>query len=304
MYQTEDAFERMMNGLLKDGDWDLYVQVYEYTDRVAHILWRYMDPGHPLYKADKATKYQEAMREAYERMDRIVGEAKAALPEGATLIVLSDHGFTSFRRAVNYNRWLVDNGYLALNAGTGVMTLQDLFDDNRLLFKNVDWSRTRAYALGLGNVYVNLRGREREGIVSPGAEYAALIAELKTKLPQMVDPETGEKPVFAVYTRDEIYKSYDPDLTPDLRITNAPHYRVSWQTSLGGVPEKLIEVNDKAWSGDHCSLDPSFVPGMFFCNRPVPGKPDMLDMAPTILRSLGVEVPKDLEGTPLWEAPK
>ena len=120
MNQTVDAYEKMMNGLLKDGDWDLYVQVYEFTDRVAHILWRYMDPEHPLYDAAKAPKYQEAMRKAYERMDthRRRG-AWRSCPKDATLIVLSDHGFTSFRRAVNYNRWLIDNGYMALKAGHG-----------------------------------------------------------------------------------------------------------------------------------------------------------------------------------------
>lgn len=304
VYNTEDAFETMMKALLRDRDWDLYVQVYEFTDRVAHILWQYMDPGHPLYDAQKAPKYQQAMREAYERMDRIVGEARAALPEGATLIVVSDHGFASFRRAVNYNRWLVDNGYLALKSDTGILTLEDLFDDNRLLFKNVDWSRTKAYALGLGNVYVNLKGRERDGIVEPGQEYDALLGELKESMPKMVDPETGERPVHAAYTRDELYVKYDPDLTPDLRVTNTPNYRVSWQTSLGGVPEKLVESNDKAWSGDHCSLDPSFVPGLLLSNRMFKDDPRMIDVAPTILDALGVAVPTDLEGAPLWEGAK
>ncbi len=302
MNQTVDAYEKMMRGLLKDGDWDLYVQVYEFTDRTAHVLWRYLDPQHPMYDAAKAPKYEKALRDAYIRMDTIVGEAAASLPKDATLIVLSDHGFTSFRRAVNTNRWLIDHGYLALKADTGTLTLQDLFDDNRLLFKNVEWSKTRAYALGLGNVYVNLKGREAHGIVAPGAEYDALLASLKRELPEMVDPDTGQKPVFAVYTRDELYKGYDPDLTPDLRVTNAPGYRVSWQTSLGGAPERLVEANEKAWSGDHCSLDPSFVPGIFFCNRPVAADPQMLDLAPTILSLSGVPVPKDFEGRALLGA--
>lgn len=301
MNQTVDAYENMMKGLLRDGDWDLYVQVYEFTDRAAHILWQYMDPKHPHYGAPEAAKYREEMRKAYIRMDTIVGEAMALLPPGTPLIVLSDHGFTSFRRAVNYNRWLIDEGYMALKADTGVLTLQDLFDDNRLLFKNVDWSKTRAYALGLGNVYVNLKGREREGIVEPGAEYQRLCDELKRKLPQMVDPDTGDHPVHAVYTRDELYTGYDPDITPDLRVTNTPGYRVSWQTSLGGAPELLVEQNEKAWSGDHCSLDPSFVPGMFFCNRKIYQAPNMLDMAPSVLRLLGVSLPSDLEGKAIVE---
>ncbi len=299
MNQTVDAYERMMKGLLKDGDWDLYVQVYEFTDRIAHVLWRYLDPGHPLYDAARAPLYEEAMRKAYVRMDTIVGEAMERLPEGATLIVLSDHGFTSFRRAVNTNRWLIDHGYMTLTADTGTLTLQDLFDDNRLLFKNVDWSRTRAYALGLGNIYINLKGREALGCVNPGPEYRELLDRLKRELPQMVDPDTGDRPVFAVYTRDELYKGYDPNLTPDLRVTNPPGYRVSWQTSLGGAPERLVEPNEKAWSGDHCSLDPSFVPGIFFCNRKVEREPQMIDLAPTILSLAGVKPPAILEGQAL-----
>lgn len=299
MYQTEGAYEKMMLALLKDGDWDLYVQVYEFTDRIGHVLWRYMDEGHPLYDAARAPQYREAMREAYRYMDRIVGEAVASLPEGAELMVLSDHGFASFRAEVNYNRWLVDRGYMVLSADTGVMTLEDLFDDDRLLFKNVDWSKTRAYALGLGNVYVNLKGREAQGIVAPGAEYDALCAELKREMPLIVDPANGERPVHAVYHRDEIYRDYDPDLVPDLRVTNVPNYRVSWQTSLGGVPDALVQPNAKPWSGDHCSLDPSFVPGAFFLSRPFDRDPDMLDAAPTVLELLGVPVPPAMEGRPL-----
>lgn len=296
---TESDFERMMVSLLEDADWDLYVQVYEFTDRVAHILWRYMDEGHPLYDPAKAPAYQEAMRKAYIKMDRIVGKALAAMPEDAALLVLSDHGFASFRRAINYNRWLLDHGYLSLQADTGVMTLEDLFDDDRLLFKNVDWSKTSAYALGLGNIYINLRGRERQGIVSPGEEYDALCRRLQEELPKIVDPATGERAVHAVYRREEIYRDFDPDVVPDLRVTNTPNYRVSWQTSLGGAPESLFETNEKAWSGDHCSLDPSFVPGLLLSNRPLRPNPDMLDLAPTILDLLGVPPNQDLEGQSL-----
>lgn len=296
---TESDFERMMVSLLRDADWDLYVQVYEYTDRVAHILWRYMDEGHPLYDPVKAPAYQDAMRKAYVRMDHIVGEAMEAMPEGAALLVLSDHGFASFRRAVNYNRWLIDHGYLSLKADTGVMTLEDLFDDDRLLFKNVDWQKTQAYALGLGNIYINLKGRERQGIVSPGPEYDALCRTLQEELPKVVDPSTGERAIHAVYRREEIYRNFDPAVVPDLRVTNTPNYRVSWQTSLGGAPESLFETNEKAWSGDHCSLDPCFVPGLLLSNRSLESDPDMLDMAPTILDLLGVPLSPELEGRSL-----
>jgi len=301
MNLTVDAYARMMKQLLRDGDWDLYVQVYEYTDRIGHILWQYMDPEHPIYDAEKAPHFQMEMRKAYQKMDTIVGEAIEAVGPGVPILIVSDHGFASFRKGVNYNRWLIDNGYMTLKDETGILTLEDLFDDDRLLFKNVDWAGTRVYALGLGNLYINLKGREREGIVSPGQEYDDLVAELKEKMPLLVDPETGDRPIHAVYHRDDIYRLYDPDLIPDLRVTNTPGYRVSWQTSLGGAPEAIIEENRKAWSGDHCSLDPSFVPGICLGTMDLRENPNMLDIAPTVLALLGVPVPETMEGTPLIE---
>jgi predicted AlkP superfamily phosphohydrolase/phosphomutase len=299
MYETEGAYEKMMESLLKDGDMDLYVQIYEFTDRIAHILWRYMDESHPGYNKDKAAVYQNELRKSYIYMDKIVGEAMALIPRDAALIVLSDHGFASFRKEVNYNRWLVDNGYMTLTENPGLMSLYDLFDDNRLLFKNVDWSKTRAYAMGLGNIYINVKGREKEGIVEMGAEYERTVNELVGKLPRITDPDTGESPVCKVYRRDEIYKDYNPDLIPDLRVSNNPGYRVSWQTSLGGVPDSLISLNNKPWSGDHCSLDPEWVKGMFFMNRKVEGSVNIIDVAPTVLFLLGEKPPAEMEGSTL-----
>jgi len=297
MYETEKPYENMMAALLKDGDMDLYVQVFEYTDRMSHILWRYMDERHPLFDPVKAPRYREEMKKAYIYMDDIVGRATSLIPRDTVLIVLSDHGFASFRKEVNYNRWLVDNGYMALKEDTGLMSLYDLFDDDRLLFKNVDWAKTKAYGLGLGNIYVNLKGREKHGIVNPGREYEELMDAICSELPKIVDPETGEAPVCKVYKRDEIYRDYDPDVIPDLRVSNHPGYRVSWQTSLGGVPDKLIAPNLKPWSGDHCSLDPYCVKGMFFCNRTLMDTElNILDVAPTILDILGVKPHPEMEG--------
>lgn len=289
MYETEKSYENIMKTLLKEGDEDIYVQIYEFTDRVAHILWRYLDEKHPLYDRKKAKIYQEEFMKSYIYMDKIVGEAMEVLPKDAILIVLSDHGFASFRKEVNYNRWLVDNGFMKLKEDTGLMSLYDLFDDNRLLFKNVDWSQTKAYALGLGNIYINLKGREKEGIVSEGKEYEEVIRKIVEELPKMVDEENNEKPVCRVYRREEIYKNFDKNLVPDLRVSNNPNYRVSWQTSLGGVPDKLITLNLKPWSGDHCSLDPIWVKGMFFCNKKVEGDVNIIDIAPTILNYFGIK---------------
>lgn len=295
MYQTEGAYEKIMVQLLKDGDCDLYVQIYEFTDRIAHILWRYIDEEHPLYDQEKAPLYQNELKKSYIYMDKIIGKALELIPKECILIVLSDHGFASFRKEVNYNRWLVDNGLMTLKEDTGLMSLYDLFDNNRLLFKNVDWSRTKAYALGLGNIYINLKGREKEGIVKEGKEYEEVVAKIVNELPKIVDPETGEHPVCKVYRRDEIYKNYDPNLVPDLRVSNNPGYRVSWQTSLGGVPDDLIALNLKPWSGDHCSLDPQCVKGMIISNRKLGENMNIIDVAPSVLTFLKVS-PDGMEG--------
>ncbi len=300
---TRSQYKHMMEGLLKDGDYDLYVQVFEFTDRVGHILWRYTDPQHPGNRGreEKVAKYGPELDKTYEAMDAIVGAAMAAAPEGSTILVVSDHGFTSFRRSVNYNTWLAQHGFITFKGQNRLTTVTELFDNNAVLFSNVDWSRTRAYALGLGNIYINLAGREPQGIVLPGKEYDETVAQIRAGLESLVDSETGEKPVRKVYTRDEMYSGYDPALIPDLRVANNLNYRVSWQTSLGGAPEKLIEENLQPWSGDHCSMDPALVPGIFFSSKKInTDAPAMTDLAPTLLQLLNAAPAQKMDGKPLF----
>jgi predicted AlkP superfamily phosphohydrolase/phosphomutase len=175
-----------------------------------------------------------------------------------------------------------------------------LFDHGQF-WENVDWSKTRAYAMGLGEVYVNLKGREAQGIVEPGPGYEALKQELKTKMMAMVDPETGERPVRRVVTREEAFRKFDPNMIPDLFVMNADGYRVSWQTSLGGVPKQVFEPNKNVWSGDHCSVDPEIVRGIFFINRKLttPRAPYIADVYPTVLGALGVKAPYEVDGVEL-----
>jgi len=293
---------KMFNAFLSSDD-DLFVQQFEFPDRVGHVFWRLMDPKHPAYNAALAPQWGDALLRAYQLMDAIVGDAmRAAEAHQAALIVLSDHGFASFRKSVNYNTWLVINGYLALKSGVQVKkrNVEMLFDQGQF-WENVDWSKTRAYAMGLGEVYINLRGREEHGIVQPGAEYDALKTELKQRLVTMADPENGEHPVRRVLAREEIYRQFDPNMIPDLFVTNNDGYRVSWQTSLGGIPKDLIEPNKQVWSGDHCSVDPDIVRGIFFYNRKLATDraPYIADIYPTVLGLLGVKAPYQLDGVEL-----
>ncbi len=296
--QTVTAFRKLLEHFL-DGDERLLVHYFEFTDRVGHILFRFMDPTHPYYDPDRAAKYQKAFMESYQKMDDIVGEVQSRLGPESTLIVLSDHGFSSWRRSFNINTWLARNGYLALTGGEGkVQDLETLFDRGQF-WPNVDWSRSRAYHLGLGGLFINLRGREAQGIVAPGREYEELRRELAAKLEALVDPETGVHPVRKVYLREEIYSSFDPSIVPDLIVTTEEGYRISWQSALGGMPKDLFVDNARPWSGDHCTLNPDVVPGVLFANRPLKRQlVDMVDVYPTILALLDEQPPEKVQGVP------
>jgi len=298
---TVSKYREMFRKFLEKDDADLMVQCFEFTDRVGHIFWRMMDPEHPAYKPELAAKYGDAILKSYQQMDAIVGDALPYAESGkAVVLVCSDHGFATWRKSINTNTWLAKNGYLVLKgAESGVKNLEDLFGKGEF-WPNVDWSKTRAYALGLGGLYVNLAGREAHGIVAPGPEYQAVMKELQEKLEAWTDPENGKKPVFHVYSRDEAYGKYDANLVPDMFVANSEGYRISWQTSLGGTPKELIDTNKQIWSGDHCSLDPSVVPGILFSSRAISSeKPTITDLAPTILKLLGVPDPQPMDGKPV-----
>jgi len=237
----------------------------------------------------------------YRQMDRIVGRARAVAPPDAVFIVCSDHGFTSYRRGINYNTWLAKNGFMTLTSAYygEQKTLDDLFHGGSF-FENVDWSRTKAYALGLGEIYLNVEGREPQGIVRPGAEYDQVRAAIVTGLEGFTDPVTGEHPVHKVYTREEMYDGFNADVIPDLRPANNPNWRVEWQTALGGFTPEVVTENRKLWSGDHCSVEPEFVRGILFVNRPLASpNPRIVDLAPTLLTAAGVTPPAGLDGVTL-----
>ncbi len=299
---TVQQYRKMMNGLLDEKELDLYVQIYEYTDRVGHVFWRLLDTEHPAYDAEKARKFGDAVEKSYIQMDEIVGDAAARLSPDDLLLVVSDHGFATWRRSVNYNTWLVENGFLAMTSGKEIAANLEMLFGQGEFWPNVDWTRTKAYSMGLGEIYINVKGREGKGVVAPGAEYESVRAEIKEKLVNLVDPKTGLKAVRNVYTREEAYGAFDADVIPDLFVTNTAGYRVSWQASLGVATREMFEDNKQIWSGDHCSVDPELVPGIVFSSRPLKGgrTPAIADIPATIYKALGVAAPEKLDGSPLF----
>jgi predicted AlkP superfamily phosphohydrolase/phosphomutase len=320
-WDIDDERQRMFfAGLdrLREG---ALVCVFDATDRVQHMFWRGIDPTHPANRARKpgaganasagapavATEdapASTAIAEQYRRNDAFLGQVMAKLKDDDLLMVLSDHGFNAFRRGVNLNRWLLDHGYLALKPGG---------DASAEWLRDVDWSRTRAYALGLTGIFLNIKGRERDGIVSPGAEARQLKAELMASLGGLRDAEAGADTGVAVgagaigireiFDASVVYDGPYVENAPDLLVGYNTGYRVSWDCATGMVSGPVFEDNVKPWSGDHC-IDPRLVPGVFFCSRAVTrDDPALIDIAPTALELFGVDVPKHMEGASLFKEP-
>ena len=297
---TATSDRRMLAALLAERG-RLLIHYFEFPDRVSHVFWRFRDPQHPAYDAKLAARYGDAVERSYQLMDLIVGETMRVLAPEDVLIVLSDHGFATWRRSVNYDSWLVENGYLVLSGGAQRKNLEALFSRGQF-WESVDWNRSRAYAMGLGDIYVNLKGREKNGIVEPGAPYEALRQELSQRLAALTDPKNGERAVSRVFKREDIYRRFDPRLIPDLIVTNRPGYRVSWQASLGVPTDTVFEDNRDVWSGDHCSLDPELVKGVFFASRPfrAAATPTIADATASVRALIGAPAPPDAAGKSLW----
>ena len=267
------------------------VCVFDAMDRIQHMFWRYGEKGHPAARGIPNPEHADAIERIYRHCDAIVGKTLDRLGEGDVLMVVSDHGMTSFRRGMNLNRWLRDHGYLALKEGKSGSA--DWLAD-------VDWSRTRAYTVGLCGLYLNLEGREAQGIVKPGAEAQKLKRELMEKLRNLKDPETGEIAVNEIFDAAALYDGPYAGNAPDFIVGYNHGYRTSWDCATGVVDAPCFEDNVKPWSGDHC-VDPRLVPGIFFCTHAIEkANPSLLDIAPTALRVFGVEPPAHMEGKPLF----
>jgi predicted AlkP superfamily phosphohydrolase/phosphomutase len=293
---------------LNKTDWNLFISVFQAPDRVQHLFWRYMDPEHPMYDQEGAKEWGDAIFQVYKRMDDIVGRALPYVDGNTTLIILSDHGFNPFRKAVNVNTWLVENGFMFLEGQSrSDYKLADLFGQGQF-WPNVDWSRTEAYALGLGQIYINLKGREKHGAVEPG-DYDRVRDDIIRELRELKDPETGESPIFDVYKREDIFQGPYTEEAGDLVVGFNYGYRVSWQTALGGIPYDVIETNMKKWSGDHCSIEPSITKGVLFISKEIDlsdlephiiesyYRPHITDIAPTVMGIFGID--EDMDGESL-----
>jgi predicted AlkP superfamily phosphohydrolase/phosphomutase len=234
------------------------------VDQDSHMLWG---------------KYDDELLKTYKMVDDTIAWVRSRAPD-ATLVVMSDHGFSTFDRAVHLNTWLMKEGFLTLddpkNAG------------NEELFAHVDWSRTQAYSVGLNGIYLNLASREREGSVAPGLEADLLLKKIADKLRQAHDPDTGKPMVGGVtLTRSEFHGAMLEN-APDIIVGYMPGYRSSWQTALGAVPANTVDNNNEAWLADHC-IDARFVPGVLIENRTSrDANPRLFDLTVSLMSQFNV----------------
>lgn len=305
LQQCEEAFTQRQKmlmhelGFFKEG---LLYCLFDTPDRIQHMFWRFREPDHPANTAHAGEingkghpDFAHTIEDHYRRCDRMLGDVLRWVDDKTMIIVLSDHGFGSFRRGVALNAWLAREGLLAFKHG---------HDHCEALFDNVDWSRTHAYAVGIGSLYINRKGRERDGIVAQ-ADEPALLDRIATGLSSLTD--RGAHAVHGVGLARDLYRGERASDAPDMIVRFAPGYRASWSTCLGGVPHDLFEDNARRWSGDHI-VDPEAMPGVLFANRPlaptVPGSSGpraagLEDLAPTICAALGVPASPAFEGRSL-----
>jgi len=285
-YSNHEDRERMLFDALEKTKQGLCTCVFDTTDRVQHMFWRYLDEDHPAARDVPHDKRPNVIPELYQRMDRLIGRVMEQIDDDTLLLVISDHGFKSFARCMNLNAWLHQNGYL---------TLKDTKTESGDWFEDVDWSRTRAYTMGLNGLYLNIKGREKQGIVDP-ADAGALKIEIQQKLNGLKDPASGTVGITGVFITGNVYRGPYTENAPDLLVGYGAGYRASWDSVLGKVTSQVFEDNLKAWSGDHC-IDPRLVPGVLFSSHKfIEDKPHIADVAPTILNLFGLPLPSHFDG--------
>jgi len=276
---------------LKNFESGLLFYYFSNTDQRQHMFYRFLDKGHPENGKTYAAEFSSVIPRTYEEMDKVLQMCLEKIDSQTTVIVMSDHGFNPFRWGFNLNTWLLENGYHYLLPGSR--------SEEVTLFQQTDWPRTKAYGVGLNALYLNLKGRESQGIVQP-VERESLTRQLANQLEQLVDPRTGQKVILKAYISREVYHGPYVDLAPDIILGFNRNYRISWNSPLGNFPRQLIEDNGQKWSGDHMS-SPAVIPGSLISNLPVKlADPALQDVTAGILSLFGIKIPPEVTGRPIF----
>jgi len=290
VYEESMAMLEYELGRFDEG---LLFYYFSNADQRQHMFWRLTDPGHPAYDEKLAGRYGDVIARTYGEMDKALDMALRKADKDTVVVAMSDHGFNAFRRGFNLNTWLLQAGYHKL-AKPWKQAESQFFD-------NTDWSKTRAYGMGLNSLYINERDREGEGIVAPGPDKDNLVREIVQKLEALTDPRTGERVILKAFVAKDTYRGKNLEMAPDIVLGFNRGYRISWQSPLGGFPREVVEDNAQKWSGDHMTA-PDVLPGIVFANRKIAAEaPALHDVTAAVLGVFGVETPADMIGKNILE---
>ncbi len=285
-----EARLEMFNHAVNNYDDGLLFFYFSSSDLQSHMFWWNGSESQPRREDGVVRQNFERVMGLYQRLDAVVGDLLGRYGSQATIIVMSDHGFANFGRQFHLNTWLREEGFIQPQGCRSIIG------------ESIEWGATTAYGLGLNGLYLNLKGREPDGFVEP-AKVNEVLTDLKDRLERVTDRDRDDAPVIrTVYRANEIYTGSAKALAPDLVIGYHRGYRASWETCLGNLlepGEPGISDNDKAWAADHCA-DALEVPGVLFCNRPIRGRPSLVDVAPSILAEFGLATPASMVGRSIF----
>ena len=336
LYKTTELRVRTLEYLRSREAWDFAMVVFNGTDTICHALWKYMDKTHPLHDPAQAAKYGNAIRDYYHTLDGHLAQIVDTLPQDTTLVVMSDHGFGPFHKFIHVNNWLLRENFMQLKPGARsrikhalfrsgfspmnvydtLMRLgfgalkrevvrgqgQGLLKTLFLSFEDVDWGRTQAYSLGnVGQIRINLAGREPFGCVQPGAEYEQVRSTIIERLATLRDPKTGEAVVETVYRREELYSGDYLDEAPDIVfLPRRLEYFGFGEYEFGS--HKIIEAMKRGISGTHRMNGIFMAYGAAVRKGVEIQNANLTDLAPTILHLMGEAVPAHMDGHVLADA--
>ncbi|MCP5101821.1 MAG: nucleotide pyrophosphatase, partial [bacterium] len=288
VYFYQEERERIFFDTFKKYKKGLMVQVFEATDRIQHMFWQFLeDPGLKVGGVPTSKRVKNAIYVVYKAMDDFLGELLPKLTDDDLLMIVSDHGFNSAKREFHLNSWLQKEGYLVLKDGKKT---------SGKWYADVDWSKSRAYGQGLNGLFLNIKGREKHGVVNAGKETEALKEEIKRKLINVTDEKTGNPVMKAVYKREELYKGPYVRNAPDVVVGYSIGHKVAWESAVNFVGGDIFSDNKKMWTGDHCFTSDQ-IPGIFFSNRKIKvSDPTLADISPTVLSAFGIAPPSFIDG--------
>jgi predicted AlkP superfamily phosphohydrolase/phosphomutase len=301
--------------LMADHRPDFMMVHFQATDVLQHACWKLVDPSHPRHDAEAAAQYGPEVRRVFERVDHYVGRMLEHLDDDTTVIVMSDHGFGLLHlkkgvftrlRAGLFRAGLTPSAVWHLIEKVGLQNYVWLVSKSTrnkvvskfLSFDDVDWSRTVAYSMGhVGQVYINLKGREPHGIVEPGEEYLAARQRVIDALQALRHPQTGEPLVDQVIRGDEVVHGPHAHQTPDLHLV-LDGYRVI-AFPLFAADGRLVTRQIRGDSGSHRRHGVLMAWGPEVRAGHQVAEARIVDLAPTILHLMGLPVPADMDGRAL-----